>query len=279
MELSNVSSKEQSARPWSSKSRCHKKKHNLEAGVRGILASCSSPDAAHQGSREMLNILRQTLEKYQQEESTDPINTKASVSDLMGAELLRLDNKRFVPIKGFARGVNFICFGRENDIPSEIVELIFQHASEDIGCRWTSRVIPIDFSCKPFPPQFEKAIAPVIARSFPTDESVDLLNTSTWACIYNSRHTTTLPRKDVYDIVGKMVDSRYKVNLTNPDITVIVEVNPAFCGFSVVRHFQKYFKYNLFRMCHPEEEDRVQKQSELDRHKNQIQSESELTVE
>jgi len=217
----------------------------------------------------------------------------SAISKEVAAEISQLDYSRFVPVKNLVKGVSFVRFTYETDVPSEAVEAIFAKAIEKescIGCRWTCRLIPVDISCKPFPDNFERAVAPLLARWFPSpapkakieeaspgslskdgkDETIISATPAiTWGCQYVSRHTNTLPREKVYEIVGNIIGKEYKVDLTDSDLTVLIEVNPVFCGASVVRNFHKFAKYNLFRVCHPEGEEQIRQQSEKDRALNE----------
>eukprot|EP00915_Cephaloidophora_sp_WS-2016_P000838 GHVH01001114.1.p1 GENE.GHVH01001114.1~~GHVH01001114.1.p1 ORF type:complete len:336 (-),score=56.82 GHVH01001114.1:57-1064(-) len=58
----------------------------------------------------------------------------------------------------------------------------------------------------------------------------------------------------IADLVSGADNEAYTVNLDHPKICVMVEVNPVFCGMSVVRHYKDLKEFNLQRLCHPEDE-------------------------
>lgn len=75
---------------------------------------------------------------------------------------------------------------------------------------------------------------------------------STWSIVMQRRGgMTTIDRDSLITKLGGYIGPAYKVNLTSPDYTFIVEVLPAFCGLSVVRNYSKLLQYNVHRVCHP----------------------------
>lgn len=44
-------------------------------------------------------------------------------------------------------------------------------------------------------------------------------------------------------------NNEHKVNLTNPNLTIIVEVMKSVCGIAVVRDYFRFSKYNLHTIC------------------------------
>lgn len=108
---------------------------------------------------------------------------------------------------------------------------------------------------------------------------------ATWSIVMERRGgMTTIDRDTLIDKLGAYVGSEYKVNLTSPDYTILIQVLPvrwyrlswsslrvnvfpticssvfcvascfsyqAFCGLSVVRSYSKLLHYNVHRLCHP----------------------------
>uniref|UniRef100_A0A0G4FPX3 THUMP domain-containing protein n=1 Tax=Chromera velia CCMP2878 TaxID=1169474 RepID=A0A0G4FPX3_9ALVE len=78
--------------------------------------------------------------------------------------------------------------------------------------------------------------------------------TVTWAVQFTSRNMKTIDRNDATDAIAHMVGREpYAVNINDPMKAVVVEVNPLFCGFSVVREWQGLEKYNVLKLVGEEE--------------------------
>ncbi|KAI1145881.1 hypothetical protein F4825DRAFT_442524 [Nemania diffusa] len=73
------------------------------------------------------------------------------------------------------------------------------------------------------------------------------------ACSYAIRPTlrahTTLKRTDVIQQVAKMISTRHKVDLTNPDKVIIIEMFQTYLGMSVVgRDWEAMKRYNIHEL-------------------------------
>jgi len=77
-----------------------------------------------------------------------------------------------------------------------------------------------------------------------------------WCVHQNTRHgMKTLTREFVCDVAGALMGaSRFKVDLTSPEVVILVELSPVLCGAAVCKDFHKLSKYNIYRLCHPDEE-------------------------
>ncbi|KAL8271483.1 hypothetical protein Esti_004518 [Eimeria stiedai] len=76
----------------------------------------------------------------------------------------------------------------------------------------------------------------------------------TWACAFSSRGFGTVVKEQVIEALAKLVGNKYKVDITHATHTLLVEVNPYFFGVSLVPDYGAFYRYNLHRCCHPEEE-------------------------
>nr|CEL67544.1 TPA: hypothetical protein BN1204_033430 [Neospora caninum Liverpool] len=77
---------------------------------------------------------------------------------------------------------------------------------------------------------------------------------STWSCQYTSRSFDTVKKQAVLDLLADEVGPAYKVNIRESEFSIVVECNPIFCGVSIVRDYGKFFRYNLHRCCHSDQE-------------------------
>jgi len=151
----------------------------------------------------------------------------------------------------------------------------------DITFRNGSKLIPTDFMFHPTKDAFQKYAKNLVAVVFPkskariemesTDEGkarlAPLLETwkgyieapekARWCCAFNKRSgMNTVKRNEaidyVADLVGVNTEAGYKVDLTTPEITIMIDINPVFCAMSAVSKFKELKEFNLYRLCHPE---------------------------
>lgn len=65
-------------------------------------------------------------------------------------------------------------------------------------------------------------------------------------------HDKTLSRDVVINKVASIVGDGHKVNLNNPQLTIIVEIYKFHCGMSVVgADFEELKRFNLTEICSP----------------------------
>ncbi|KAL8442355.1 hypothetical protein Emed_007328 [Eimeria media] len=91
--------------------------------------------------------------------------------------------------------------------------------------------------------------------------AVDEGSKETWACAFSSRGFGTVKKEQVVEALAALVGKNYKVDITHARHTLLVEVNPYFFGVSVVPDYGAFYRYNLHRCCHPEEEKEKEKQA------------------
>ncbi|CEL91679.1 unnamed protein product [Vitrella brassicaformis CCMP3155] len=156
--------------------------------------------------------------------------------------------------------------------PSELAWKLFDRTvnTKVANSRFINRLLPIDYICRPHMENFTRLARQLIPRHFtpapakPQAEEGKADGESaavaappppsapesfcTWKCEFNARSMKTIARKDVYAAIEELIDKRHKVNLTNPDRTILVEVNPRFCGVSVLREWSRFEGYNLGKL-------------------------------
>ncbi|ETW17346.1 hypothetical protein PFFVO_03778 [Plasmodium falciparum Vietnam Oak-Knoll (FVO)] len=68
---------------------------------------------------------------------------------------------------------------------------------------------------------------------------------TTWGLIYKCSNTRTLTKKDVLTVLDNCIGNNYSVNLTKPDLAIIVHVTEIMCGISIIRDYDKTRKFNI----------------------------------
>ena len=107
--------------------------------------------------------------------------------------------------------------------------------------RFVTRMIPIQGTCFASPEELQLTCSGLL-KKFITQ------TTKTFAISFKRRNCSNLNRNLVIKIVGDLMSQMFpncKVNLSKPDITILVEVCGTLCGISVVEKAQDFRKFNL----------------------------------
>merc|ERR1719384_126100 len=111
-----------------------------------------------------------------------------------------------------------------------MVTRIFQNfAKSDRAVRFAVRMLPLDFICSPHPKPFQAAAAAAIPKAL-----AEAKEGATWYLKFQSRAMGTLQQQEVVQIVKDiMAPLKLELSVCDAEYIVVVEVNPALCGFSV----------------------------------------------
>ncbi|CRG97118.1 conserved Plasmodium protein, unknown function [Plasmodium gallinaceum] len=66
-----------------------------------------------------------------------------------------------------------------------------------------------------------------------------------WGLVYKCSNTKTLTKKDVLAVLDNCIGNNYCVNLTKPDLAIVVYVNEIMCGISIIKDYDKTRKFNI----------------------------------
>ncbi|KAJ8120059.1 hypothetical protein ONZ43_g3136 [Nemania bipapillata] len=121
--------------------------------------------------------------------------------------------------------------------------------------RFINKLTPITLTGKANEKGLEDVATKVLSEHFclAEGESEEAVASDDSACSYAIRPTfrahTTLKRADVIDKVAKMISKRHKVDLTNPDKVIIIEVFQTYVGMSVVgKDWEAMKRYNIHEL-------------------------------
>jgi tRNA acetyltransferase TAN1 len=125
--------------------------------------------------------------------------------------------------------------------------------------RFVTRMIPVQATCFASPEELRLTATALLQRHFAMeDDAGDGKGKSkspvptTFAITTKRRNCHGLPRDKVIEIVASIMEQqqtlgrRFKVDLDNPDMTIVVEVCKTLCGVSIVKNCPKYQNFNLF---------------------------------
>ncbi|EHB13211.1 THUMP domain-containing protein 1 [Heterocephalus glaber] len=225
----------------------------LEPGVQGILITCNMNERkCVEEAYSLLNEYGDDLygpekftDKDQQlsgSEGEDDVEAalKKEVGDIKASTEKRL--RRFQSVESGANNVVFIrTLGIE---PEKLVHHILQdvYKTKKKKTRVILRMLPISGTCKAFLEDMKKYAETFLEPWFKAP------NKGTFQIVYKSRNNSHMNREEVIKelagIVGSL-NSENKVDLTNPQYTVVVEIIKAVCCLSVVKDYVLFRKYNL----------------------------------
>lgn len=177
-----------------------------------------------------------------------------SIDKLIEAELQELGDKnkrRFISLDSGCNGVVFVQMRKRDGDPSpkDIVQHMMASAAATRRhmSRFILRVLPIEVACYSSEEDITRAIKPLLAQHFP----VETQNPQKFAVLYEARANTGIDRMKIINAVAKAVPGPHKVDLNNPDKTIVVEIVKTICLIGVVDKYKELAKYNLRQLTSP----------------------------
>ncbi|CAA3006138.1 THUMP domain-containing 1 homolog [Olea europaea subsp. europaea] len=173
---------------------------------------------------------------------------KKSVDRLIEDELAELGDRskrRFSNLDSGCNGVVFVQMRKRDGDPSP--KDIVQHMMTSLAStrkhvsRFLLRVLPIEITCYASDEEIRRAIKPVIEQFFP----VETQNPLKFAVLYDARANTGVDRTKIIDAVAKSVPSAHKVDLSNPDVSIVVQIVKTMCLIGIVEKYKELAKYNI----------------------------------
>lgn len=165
---------------------------------------------------------------------------KKEVSDMKATTEMKL--RRFQSVESGANNVVFIrTLGIE---PEKLVRHILQdmYKTKKTTTRVILRMLPVSGTCRAFLEDMKKYAKTFLEPWFKAP------NKGTFQIVYKSRNNHPMNGEEVIKelagIVGSL-NSENKVDFTNPQYTVVVEIIKAVCCLSVVKDYMLFRKYNL----------------------------------
>uniref|UniRef100_A0A9I9D9R9 THUMP domain-containing protein n=1 Tax=Cucumis melo TaxID=3656 RepID=A0A9I9D9R9_CUCME len=171
-----------------------------------------------------------------------------SIDQLIEAELQELGDKtkrRFFNLDSGCNGVVFIQMRKNDGEPGP--KAVVQHMMTSIAStrkhisRFILRILPIEVACYASVEEITRAIKPLIEKNFPIESQ----NAVKFAVLYEARANTGIDRATIINTVAKAVPEPHKVDLNNPEKTIVVEIVKTICLIGVVEKYKEFSKYNL----------------------------------
>ncbi|WOL13671.1 hypothetical protein Cni_G22444 [Canna indica] len=175
-------------------------------------------------------------------------NDDKPIDELIEDELKELGdrNKRhFASLDSGCNGVVFIQMHKRVGDPSPVE--IVQHMMTKLAStrkhmsRFILRVLPVELTCYASEQEIAKSIQPFIAQYFPNETPTP----RKFAVLYEARANTGIERMSIINTVAKSVPQPHKVDLKNPDKSIVIQIVKTICLVGVVEKYRELSKYNL----------------------------------
>lgn len=237
-------------------------KNDLTGGLNGILFTCT-PHHERQAVREGVLLLMKHVEELSEADSANGAgkqSEKTAMRDLDDElkDLRSVDKRTFTFLDTGVTGAIFLRVNSEKVTVSleSLVESALRNARETGSPHSTHciRVMPIHNTCYARPEDAAKATLAVVKEHFPVlppkedNDGKSDAAVITFAIAFRARLNSSAHRNDFIPVIADVIhkyDDRYKVNLTSPDVTLIVEIFKTNCCIGTFQHFFELAKMNL----------------------------------
>lgn len=241
--------------------------------ARGVIVTCDGGKeraAARDVARNLEDIVRAMRDESAANDSVDASATvrdervtSAGAGDELERELAELRERtpEFHEVPLDLRACTFVAASSEVTDNFDVADIVRRElervkASGMARSRYVLRLVPVDAVCFAGAEEIAEAAKPLIEKHFPADKE------QTFAISVERRANSEVRRMDVINGIANQIEQpRNKVNLSEPDVTIMVEIIKGIACLSVVRDYEKLFKYNV-RLCAMTDEERAQVKAE-----------------
>ncbi|KAK2909568.1 hypothetical protein Q8A67_005405 [Cirrhinus molitorella] len=235
----------------------HKKQkgcRELEVGAQGVLITCNMNERkctseAYSLLNEYADALygpeqpadtQNSLSEDEEEDEDAEAALKKEVSQIQSS--IKTHQQRFSAVES---GANNVVFIRTHGVdPEQLVHHILSdlHQTKKRKSRVILRMLPVSGTCKAFPEDMEKFLSVFLERWFKAPLR------ATYQICFKARNSSHNKRDDVIKAVAGLVgklNPLNKVDLTNPELSIIIEIIKTVCCVSVLKDYMLFRKYNL----------------------------------
>ncbi|KAF9004060.1 hypothetical protein BDQ17DRAFT_1399740 [Cyathus striatus] len=134
--------------------------------------------------------------------------------------------------------------------PIDPVQLVVKHienveATGIARTRYTHRLVPVSGNCVANIPEISALCRKVFDPFFSKNQD----KMFKYKIELRVRNHNTIPRPVLIQAIAKCVPEGHTVELTNPDIFILVEVFKSVCGISIVKDYYRLQKFNVMELA------------------------------
>ncbi|KAJ8543832.1 hypothetical protein K7X08_025450 [Anisodus acutangulus] len=170
-----------------------------------------------------------------------------SVDKLIEEELAELGDKskrRFSYLDSGCNGVVFVHMSKKDGDPNP--KEIVQHMMSSLASRkrhvsrFILRVLPVEVTCYASEEEIGKAIKPLIEKYLPAEtDTPKKVIFILLGPLFSLPSNTGINKMKIIDTVAKCVPSPHKVDLSNPEINIVVQIVKTVCLLGVVEKYKE----------------------------------------
>ncbi|XP_058237066.1 THUMP domain-containing protein 1 [Hemibagrus wyckioides] len=221
----------------------------LEPGMQGVLITCNMKE--RRCTAEAYSLLNEYADQlYGPEQLAEPKDSSSDddVEAALQKEVEQFHSttekqqRRFTALDS---GANNVLFIRTHNIdPGRLVHSILQdlYSTGRLKSRVILRMLPVCGSCKAFPEDMLKFLHSFLQPWFLSP------NHASYQICFKSRNNSSSKRDDIIKSIAGLVNRlnpKNKVDLTDPELSIIIEVIKSVCCVSVIPDYKRFRKYNL----------------------------------
>lgn len=177
----------------------------------------------------------------------DSSSSKPITLDEELSQLRDKSNSLLTRIEAGVQGSIFLRINNESiDIESVVKQALLEaRQSGNPGSRHCIRLIPVFSTCYAKPQNAADAALKVVKARFPAVEKDKPVS---FAIVFRARLNTSAKRDDFIKVIADAIhnlEPRYTVNLSKPDVVLIVEILKTSCCIGAFKGFYQLSKLNL----------------------------------
>ncbi|KAL7315521.1 hypothetical protein PS15m_004732 [Mucor circinelloides] len=231
----------------------HHNKFNVTPGMAGVLVMCSRGKESR-AVKEALDVLGRYSDKLyppqdndaSEDSNDEELDLEASIAKEVAALKKPASKKRYSNITTATDCVAFIRINPPVN-PSKVVHHMLTELKETqkYMTRYISRFLPVEKTCNAHLSDIEATAKALFEPHFSQKDSEGNLISRKFAVACRVRNCTKIDRMSIINALAATVGPGHKVDLQEPELTIIAEVCQTVCMLSVVDDFNELKKYNV----------------------------------
>ncbi|CAM0873807.1 unnamed protein product [Alopecurus aequalis] len=189
--------------------------------------STDKPTEASDIPKESTDKPPETSDKPKESTDKPKVSKDIPIDDLIDQDLKQLGDRKkrlFASVDSGCNGCIFIQMHKRDGDPGpvEIVQNMMSSAASTRKhmSRFILRVCPAEVVCYASDEEITRAISPLVEKYFPAESP----SGHKFAVLYEARSNTGIDRMKIINAVAKSIPQPHKVDLSNPDKTIIVQI-------------------------------------------------------
>eukprot|EP01119_Soliformovum_irregulare_P000394 TRINITY_DN10270_c0_g1_i2.p1 TRINITY_DN10270_c0_g1~~TRINITY_DN10270_c0_g1_i2.p1 ORF type:complete len:246 (+),score=66.56 TRINITY_DN10270_c0_g1_i2:232-969(+) len=183
---------------------------------------------------------KEEVEEKHESKKTEDVTPSTEVKKIEHPKTSPKYPKRFAVVDTGSKGLVFIEIIDPSLQPTPLAEEILRLAEFKPHLMDTcSRLLPINKLCKAELPALTSTMKNLIPQ-YLSDGT-----TESFAIEYKGRNNPSMHRTEIIGVIADLVPKSHKVDLKNPDVTIVLEVFKSACGITFEKNYFRLKKFSL----------------------------------